>query len=380
MRVSALLSILPLVAAAPAAKREEIAPLHVPRDVEVIPGKYIVKLKDGTVSISSTISSIEAKPDFEYEGGFSGFAGALTEAEVQALRESPEVEYVEQDAVITISATQTGAPWGIARLSNTNSGSTTYTYDDSAGDGTCAFVIDTGIYTSHSDFGGRASFAANYVDSSSTDGNGHGTHVAGTIGGTTYGVAKKTKLYAVKVLDSSGSGTTSGVIAGMNYVTNSAGTYSCPNGVVVNMSLGGSYSASLNTAANNIVSAGYFLAVAAGNSYANAANYSPASAASACTVGATTSSDGFASYSNYGSIVDILAPGSSILSTSNTGGTATLSGTSMASPHVAGLGAYYLGLGRATAANLCSYIVSNALTGKITSVPSGTSNVLAHLV
>uniref|UniRef100_A0A0B7JTB1 Peptidase S8/S53 domain-containing protein n=1 Tax=Bionectria ochroleuca TaxID=29856 RepID=A0A0B7JTB1_BIOOC len=236
MRVSALLSILPLVAAAPA-KREEVAPLHVPRDVEVIPGKYIVKLKEGVVSISSTISSIEAKPDFEYEGGFQGFAGALTEAEVQALRESPEVEYVEQDAIVSISATQTGAPWGIARLSNTNTGSTTYTYDDSAGDGTCAFIIDTGIYTSHTDFGGRASFAANYVDSSSTDGNGHGTHVAGTVGGTTYGVAKKTKLYAVKVLDSGGSGTTSGVIAGMNYVTNSASTYSCPKGVVVNIAM-----------------------------------------------------------------------------------------------------------------------------------------------
>jgi subtilisin family serine protease len=166
----------------------------------------------------------------------------------------------------------------------------------------------------------------------------------------------------------------------MNYVTNSASTYSCPKGVVVNMSLGGGYSASLNTAANNIVSAGYFLAVAAGNSAANAANYSPASAASACTVGATTSSDALASYSNYGSIVDVLAPGSSVLSAYNNGGTATLSGTSMASPHVAGLGAYYLGLGRASASAMCSYIVSTGLTGRITSVPSGTPNVLAHLV
>lgn len=165
------------------------------------------------------------------------------------------------------------------------------------------------------DFGGRATFAANFVDSSNTDGNGHGTHVAGTIGSTTYGVAKKTKLYAVKVLGSDGSGSTSGVVAGINFVATDAPKRSCPKGVVANMSLGGGYSASINQAAAALVDAGIFLAVAAGNDNANSANYSPASEASVCTVGATDSSDRKASYSNYGSVVDIQAPGTNILST-----------------------------------------------------------------
>jgi subtilisin family serine protease len=165
------------------------------------------------------------------------------------------------------------------------------------------------------DFGGRATFAANFVDSSNTDGNGHGTHVAGTIGSNTYGVAKKTKLYAVKVLGSDGSGSTSGVVAGINFVATDAPKRSCPKGVVANMSLGGGYSASINRAAAALVDAGIFLAVAAGNDNANSANYSPASEASVCTVGATDSSDRKASYSNYGSVVDIQAPGTNILST-----------------------------------------------------------------
>jgi subtilisin family serine protease len=164
-------------------------------------------------------------------------------------------------------------------------------------------------------FGGRATFAANFVDSSNTDGNGHGTHVAGTIGSNTYGVAKKTRLYAVKVLNASGSGTTSGVVAGINFVATDAPNRSCPNGTVANMSLGGGYSASINNAAAALVDAGVFLAVAAGNDNANAANYSPASEASVCTVGATDSSDRKSSFSNYGSVVDVFAPGTSILST-----------------------------------------------------------------
>jgi subtilisin family serine protease len=165
----------------------------------------------------------------------------------------------------------------------------------------------------------------NAVDSSNTDGNGHGTHVAGTIGSAAYGVAKKTQLYGVKVLDSGGSGTTSGVIAGMNFVTTDVQTRSCPNGTVANMSLGGGASASINAAAKAMVSAGVFLAVAAGNSNANAANYSPASEPTVCTVGATESNDARASYSNYGSLVDIFAPGSSILSTWIGSTTATVS-------------------------------------------------------
>jgi subtilisin family serine protease len=379
MRASVLLAILPLALAAP----QKRAPLVIPRDAELIQGKYIVKLKessgDFTTQADNVISSIAADADLVYEN-FGGFAATLTKEEIEALRSNPAVEYIEQDAEMTIQATvtQTGAPWGLARLSNVNAGSTTYTYDDTAGAGTCAYVIDTGIQIAHAQFGGRAVWGRDFTGEGNTDGNGHGTHVAGTIGSTTYGVAKRTSLIAVKVLNSAGSGTNAGVIAGMDWVASDLRTRSCPNGVVVNMSLGGGLSTAVNTAAAGITSAGGFLAVAAGNSGANAANYSPASAASACTVGATDSSDRVASFSNYGAGVDVHAPGVSILSTWPTGSTNTISGTSMASPHIAGLGAYYLGLRAATPATLCSYITSQALSGRITGIRSGTPNLLAQ--
>jgi subtilisin family serine protease len=191
-------------------------------------------------------------------------------------------------------------------------------------------------------------------------------------------VAKKTKLYAVKVLDASGSGSNSGVIAGINFVANDAKTRSCPNGAVANMSLGGSRSTAVNAAAANAVSAGVFMAVAAGNDGADARNSSPASEPTVYTVGATDSSDRLASFSNYGSVVDILAPGVSILSTWNNGGTNSISGTSMAAPHVAGLAAYILGFeGKKTPAALSSRLTTLSLKNKISGVPSGTVNNLA---
>lgn len=210
-------------------------------------------------------------------------------------------------------------------------------------------------------------------DSAVVDCISSGTHVAGTIGGTTYGVAKKVSLYAVKVLNASGSGTNSGVISGMNYVTTDSQSRSCPNGVVANMSLGGSKSTAVNTAAANMVSAGVFLAVAAGNDGANAASYSPASESTACTVGATTSADALASYSNFGALVDILAPGSNVLSSwiGSNSATNTISGTSMATPHITGLGAYYLALsGAKTPAALCAYVSTQNILKKSTRVQS----------
>jgi subtilisin family serine protease len=378
MRASVALALLPLALAAP----QKRAPLHVPRDVNLVEGQYIVKLKapaegEFTASINSVVASIAADADIVYED-FGGFAATLTPEEVEALRSNPSVEFIEQNAEVKAFATQTGAPWGLARLSNANAGSTTYTYDDTAGTGTCAYVIDTGIQINHPDFGGRAVWGNNFVDSSSTDGNGHGTHVAGTIGGTTYGVSKRTTLVAVKVLNSSGSGTTAGVVGGMDWVARDGRTRNCPNGVVVNMSLGGGFSSSINTAAAGIVNAGLFLAVAAGNEAQNAANVSPASYAGACTVGATDSSDRVASFSNFGAGVDIHAPGVNILSAWPTSTTRTISGTSMASPHIAGLGAYFLGLRAATPANLCSYLVSQGLSGRISGIRSGTPNILAQ--
>ncbi|RYP34416.1 hypothetical protein DL767_004285 [Monosporascus sp. MG133] len=398
MRTAAFLSLLPLAFAAPA-KRAEPAPLLKPRGVDLIEGKFIVKMKDQITAsvLDEAVSTFQKEADHVWNvPGFKGFAGALDDAAIEQLQNHPDVEFIEQDAIITINTdiqvderdlqeraivSQTGAPWGLGAISHRGTASTTYVYDNSAGTGTCSYVVDTGIYTAHSQFGGRATFLANYADSSNTDGNGHGTHVAGTIGATTYGVAKNTRLYAVKVLNASGSGTTSGVVSGMNFVVSDSRTRSCPNGAVVNMSLGGGFSSSINSAAAAITNAGVFLAVAAGNDNANAANYSPASAASACTVGATTSSNARASFSNYGSVVDIFAPGQSILSTwiGSTSATRSISGTSMASPHIAGLGAYLLTLeGSRSPTALCSRIQALATSGRITGLPSGTVNLLAY--
>ncbi|RSL63178.1 hypothetical protein CEP54_005282 [Fusarium duplospermum] len=380
MRTATLLALLPLAFAAPS-KRAEPAPVLRPRGVQLVEGKYIVKMKSGVraTSVSSAVSSIEADADYTYSKSFNGFAASLKEDEIEKLKHDPNVEYIEQDAVITIKATteQENAPWGLARISSDKAGGKTYTYDDSAGEGTCAYVVDTGIDVDHPDFDGRAKFLKNFAGGSDNDGQGHGTHVAGTIGSTTYGVAKKTSLFAVKVLDDNGEGTNSGVIAGMDFVAGHAAEASCPKGVVVNMSLGGQFSSAVNKAAKSIVDAGLFLAVAAGNDGADASESSPASEPSACTVGATTRNDTLAYYSNTGKIVDVLAPGTDILSTWPGGKTNTISGTSMASPHVAGLGAYLLGLGQ-KAEGLCDYIVSTALDGVVSSVGSGTPNKLIN--
>ncbi|KAI8627974.1 proteinase T-like protein [Xylariaceae sp. FL1651] len=382
MRTATLLMLVPLALAAPS-KRSSPAPLHVPRTTNLVEGKYIVKMYENAVaeSVSSAVSAMAAEPDHIYDvPGFKGFASALTPEEVEILQNHPDVEFIEQDSIMSINAyvTQSGVPWGLARISHRSSSSSSYVYDSSAGAGTCSYIIDTGIYIAHPEFEGRATWLANYADSSNSDGNGHGTHVSGTVGSKTYGVAKKTSLYAVKVLDSSGSGTTSGVVAGMNFVTSDVATRSCPNGTTANMSLGGSSSTSINSAARAMISAGVFLAVAAGNSNTNAASTSPAGESAVCTVGATTSSDARASFSNYGAVVDIFAPGQDVLSTWNDGGTNTISGTSMASPHVTGLGAYLLALeGQKAPQTLCAYIASIGTSGVLSGIPSGTVNTLA---
>ncbi|KAI1477367.1 subtilisin-like protein [Daldinia eschscholtzii] len=380
MRTTTALAFLPLALAAPS-KRASPAPVIKPRGAQLVDGKYIVKMKADVKpeSIQTSIQSVASDADFVYNSNkFKGFASSLSEEELEALKNNADVDYIEQDAIVTIKATQENADWGLARLSSAEPGSTTYTYDDSAGEGTCAYVIDTGIEVDHEEFEGRAKFLNNFADDDDTDGNGHGTHVAGTIGSKTYGVAKKTSLFAVKVLDASGSGTNSGVIAGMDFVAKDAAGQTCPKGVVVNMSLGGSSSTAVNQAAASIVDAGLFLAVAAGNEATDASSSSPASEQSACTVGATTKDDELAEYSNFGSLVDILAPGTDIESTWIGGSTNVISGTSMASPHIAGLGAYYLGLDAASAESLCDYIAQSAISDAISGVPSDTANLLAN--
>ncbi|KAI3343416.1 subtilisin-like protease PR1K [Ustulina deusta] len=379
MRSATILAALPLALAVPS-KRASPAPLLKPRNANVIEGKYIVKMKSSSSSIEvleAHKSLVSSNVDYTFNSNkFAGFAASMTDEEVEALQNMPDVEYIEHDAIVQASATQTNADWGLARLSNTSPSSTTYTYDDSAGEGVCAYVVDTGIDVTHPDFEGRATFVSNQVDDDDTDGNGHGTHVAGTIGSATYGVAKKVSLYAVKVLDADGSGTNSGVIAGMDFVVSDAPSRDCPKGVVVNLSLGGGVSSSVNDAAASVVSAGNFMAVAAGNDAQDASNSSPASEPSVCTVGATDKTDTLSYFSNFGSLVDVLAPGSDIESTWPGGQTNTISGTSMASPHVAGIGAYFLGLGASSVEDLCSFIASQAQSGAISSVPSDTINAI----
>jgi subtilisin family serine protease len=223
-------------------------------------------------------------------------------------------------------------------------------------------------------FGGRATAAYDALGGNGQDCNGHGTHVAGTVGSSTYGVAKGVSLYGVRVLDCNGSGSNSGVIAGIDYVRTKH-----VKPAVANMSLGGGYSATINTAVTNLSNAGVFVAVAAGNDNANACNYSPASAPVVTTVGATTKTTARATYSNYGSCVDLYAPGSSITSTWSNGSTNTISGTSMASPHVAGVAALYKATyGDASQATIDAWLKNNATNNAVTSNPSGTPNKLLN--
>ncbi|MFG3600092.1 S8 family peptidase [Micromonospora chersina] len=360
---------------------------------DAISGSYLVVLKSDTVGAANSLAARTAVPDRaaglakRYGGSvgtvwtsaLTGYSAKLSPAQARRLAADPAVAYVEQDRVVSAQATQTNPPsWGLDRIDQRNLPlNASYTYPNTASN-VRAYIIDTGIRTTHTDFGGRATWGTNTVDTNNTDCNGHGTHVAGTVGGTSYGVAKGVRLIAVKVLNCSGSGSTTGVVSGINWVTSNA-----VKPAVANMSLGGGVSSSIDNAVTNSVNSGVTYAVAAGNSSANACNYSPARAAAAITVGSTTSSDARSSFSNYGSCVDIFAPGSSIVSAYRTSDTAssTLSGTSMASPHVAGAAALVLGANPSySPAQVASYLTTNATTGKVTNPGSGSPNRLLFVV
>ncbi len=350
---------------------------------DAIPGQYIVVFEPGTPGRSVSEAAEHARGNgaavhFIYDAALNGFAASLPEQALNGLVHNPNVDYIEVDQRITIDTTQSPATWGLDRIDQRALPlNNTYTYT-STGSGVTAYIIDTGIWVTHNDFGGRASVGYDAVKDgrNGIDCNGHGTHVAGTVGGATYGVAKGVSLVAVRVLNCSGSGTTSGVIAGVNWVTSN---HKSP--AVANMSLGGSTSTSLDTAVANSINSGVTYAIAAGNSNRDACRYSPARVTAALTVGATTSSDSRTSYSNYGSCLDLFAPGSSITSDwyNSNSATNTISGTSMATPHVTGVAALYLQAhSGATPATVAGAIKSAATTGVVKSAGRNSPNLLLY--
>jgi subtilisin family serine protease len=353
-----------------------------------VKGSYIVTLKKaaGFKAASSRgknlINEYGGSVKKTFSTALNGYTANLSATEAKRLAADPAVAAVEQNQTVHLTdTTQSSAPWGLDRIDQSALPlSGTYTYPDSAGSGVTAYVIDTGVRITHTQISGRATYGYDAVDGDTTadDGNGHGTHVATTIAGSTYGVAKKAKIVAVRVLDNNGSGTTAGVIAGVDWVTNN---HSGPS--VANLSLGGGASTTLDTAVSNSIASGVTYAIAAGNSNANASSYSPARVATAITVGATTNTDARASYSNYGSVLDIFAPGSSILAGYNTSdtATATLSGTSMATPHVAGAAAVYLASHTsATPAQVSTALVNGATSNVVSGPGTGSPNKLLKIV
>ncbi|KAH8893905.1 subtilisin-like protein [Thozetella sp. PMI_491] len=381
MKGSAFLTLLPLVLASPATPITKRvggpAPILRPRGDGLIEGKYIVKLRTGSTAadISDAISLIDGRASHTYHNdGFKGFAAALDDTALQALTNHPTVEYVEQDAIVTASAyvTQTSASWGLARISHHTLNYNEYTYDSSAGEGTCVYVIDSGINTAHNEFQGRATQLANFIDSNNVDNDGHGTHVAGLIGGVTYGVAKKTKLYSIKMLANSQS-TVSAAVAAMDFAVTDSKTRSCPKGIVASLAWNYWRTESLDDAAEALAAAGIVVTASAGDYY-NAGFYSPYGV-DLCVIGAsnftgTQDTRG----SGWGNYVSVFAPGINVPSAwiGSTSATSVQSGSSMATGVIAGLSAYLLALlGPKTSVDMCNYIISTSQLNMMTGTGEG---------
>lgn len=358
-----------------------------------IEGQYVVVFKRDVPDHAALASQLVRQAGGEmlhaYGHALKGFAARLPAAAIEGLRRNPNVELVEQDATVSLNETVVNPPrqqvnptWGLDRVDQRSpavNGSYAYQY---TGSGVHAFIIDTGILSTHAEFGGRVvqGYTAIADGLGTTDCNGHGTHVAGTVGGATFGVAKSVALVPVRVLGCDGSGSFSGVIAGIDWVAGQ----SAQRPAVANLSLGGGYSAPVNAAVAGAVAKGVVMAVAAGNENVDACTKSPASEPSAITVGATgkgSISDPRASYSNYGSCLDLFAPGSAITSAWHTGNTATntLQGTSMATPHVAGVAALALAANpQASPQAVTDFLVANATTGTVSGAGTGSPNRMVY--
>ncbi|MFC5804161.1 S8 family peptidase [Streptomyces formicae] len=370
-------------AVTPTAQSASLGDLRLAPTATAIEHSWIVVLKDGSTRATDLAADQGVTPKHTFRSVLKGFSASMSKAKAERLAADPRVAYVEQNSVVRVNDTQANPTWGLDRVDQRDLPlSSTYTYDTAASN-VNAYIIDTGIRTSHSEFGGRASVGFDTVGDGQNgqDCQGHGTHVAGTVGGRTYGVAKGVKLIAVRVLGCDGSGTTDGVIAGVDWVTANAA-----KPAVANMSLGGTASTALDDAVKKSIAAGVSYSIAAGNGIligipAKACNYSPARVPEAITVGATDNTDRRASFSNYGSCLDVFAPGVDITSAwmGSDSATNTISGTSMATPHTAGVAALYLADNpSATPAQVRDALVNNATNGKVTNPLSGSPNKLLH--
>ncbi|KAG8787493.1 subtilisin-like serine protease [Serendipita sp. 405] len=384
------------VQAAPLQERQETQKLSVRRvNGRTVKGRYIVKLKDA-VETTHHIESLPfafsvadaASPIVQsfVDGFFSGYAGDFSKEDLDFILASPDVEYVEEDAWFYALDQQVGAPWSLQSIStqkkvggwDVNAFTYTYSYSAPAGDGVDIYIVDTGVNTEHEEFEGRATFGYAAAGMAKADGNGHGTHCAGSAAGKTYGVAKKANIIAVKVLQDNGQGATSDIIAGLQWVVTNAKSTGRPS--IGSMSLGGEKSDALDQAVSAAIKAGVPFVVAAGNSNVDAAQTSPARVADAITVGASDIANNKAEFSNFGAAVDIFAPGVDITSAWKGSPQATkmISGTSMATPHVAGLAAYFLSKDTSMSpAAITDKIKSLGTKNAIQGLPAGTVNLLA---